>query len=222
MFSRSGITVARSLCSLRARVAPAGSRAISAPRPSRQTNPYHRGPGTFPNRNVGGDATQGWCLRTQDLRWSFVKRAGRGGLLVLVLCSLSLMGAEASAAPPSRSAARHRHRAHPRASHPVSQRRGSKGAKRSHPRTNRRRPERAAPAQTEPEQRSALASVTLTTAAEGTSFYVDNRRVGSGSTVHHSLPPGYHQLQAVHPSGARWQKYLSFEAGDERKLIIFW
>ena len=64
--------------------------------------------------------------------------------------------------------------------------------------------------------------MTLTTAAKGTSFYVDSRRVGTGSTVHQSLPPGYHQFQAVHPSGARWQKYLSFEAGDDRKLIIHW
>jgi hypothetical protein len=67
-----------------------------------------------------------------------------------------------------------------------------------------------------------VAFVTLTTPTEGTSFYVDNRRVGTGSTVHQSLPPGYHQVQAVHPSGARWQKYLSFEAGDDRKLIVYW
>ena len=64
--------------------------------------------------------------------------------------------------------------------------------------------------------------MTLTTATKGTSFYVDSRRVGSGSTVHQSLPPGYHQFQAVHPSGARWQKYLSFDAGDDRTLIIHW
>jgi hypothetical protein len=67
-----------------------------------------------------------------------------------------------------------------------------------------------------------VAFVTLTTAAKGTSFYVDGRRVGTGSTVNQSLPPGYHQVQAVHPSGARWQKYLSFEAGDDRQLIIHW
>ena len=64
--------------------------------------------------------------------------------------------------------------------------------------------------------------VTLTTAAKGTSFYVDSRRVGTGSTAHESLPPGYHQIQAVHPSGARWQKYLSFDAGEDRTLIIHW
>jgi hypothetical protein len=67
-----------------------------------------------------------------------------------------------------------------------------------------------------------VAFVTLTTTAKGTSFYVDGRRVGTGSTVNESLPPGYHQFQAVHPSGARWQKYLSFEAGDDRQLIIHW
>jgi len=49
-----------------------------------------------------------------------------------------------------------------------------------------------------------------------------SRRVGTGSTVHQSLPPGYHRVQAVHPSGARWQKYLSFDAGDDRELIIHW
>jgi hypothetical protein len=64
--------------------------------------------------------------------------------------------------------------------------------------------------------------VTLTTAVKGTSFYLDSRRVGTGSTVHQSVPPGYHQVQAVHPSGARWQKYLSFDAGDDRTLIIHW
>jgi hypothetical protein len=64
--------------------------------------------------------------------------------------------------------------------------------------------------------------VTLTTAAKGTSFYVDSRRVGTGSTVREPVPPGYHQFQAVHPSGARWQKYLSFEAGEDRELIIHW
>jgi hypothetical protein len=63
--------------------------------------------------------------------------------------------------------------------------------------------------------------VTLTTAVKGTAFYVDSRRVGTG-TVRQSLPPGYHQVQAVHPSGARWQKYLSFDAGDDRALIIHW
>jgi hypothetical protein len=69
---------------------------------------------------------------------------------------------------------------------------------------------------------SEVANVTLTTAAKGTSFYVDNRRVGTGPTVHESLSPGYHHVQAVHPSGARWQKYLSFDAGDDRTLIIHW
>jgi len=76
------------------------------------------------------------------------------------------------------------------------------------------------PAQPEPPPE--IAFVTITTAAKGTSFYVDSRRVGTGSTVHQSLAPGYHQFQAVHPSGARWQKYLSFDAGDDRQLIIHW
>jgi hypothetical protein len=64
--------------------------------------------------------------------------------------------------------------------------------------------------------------VTITTATKGTAFYVDSRRVGTGSRVRQSLPPGYHRFQAVHPNGARWQKYLSFDAGDDRELIIHW
>jgi hypothetical protein len=87
-----------------------------------------------------------------------------------------------------------------------------------------RRPgrQRAAPPQPEANRQLEVAIVTFTTAAKGTSFYVDSRRVGTGSTVRQSLPPGYHRVQAVHPSGARWQKYLSFDAGDERTLIIHW
>jgi len=95
------------------------------------------------------------------------------------------------------------------------------GLKRAHPRGSRL-PERAAPAQPDANEPPDVAFVTLTTAAKGTSFYVDSRRVGTGSTVRQPLPPGYHQFQAVHPSGARWQKYLSFEAGDDRQLIIHW
>jgi len=82
--------------------------------------------------------------------------------------------------------------------------------------------ERGAAAQPDANGPPDVAFVTLTTAAKGTSFYVDSRPVGTGSTVRQSLPPGYHQFQAVHPSGARWQKYLSFEAGDDRQLIIHW
>jgi len=96
-----------------------------------------------------------------------------------------------------------------------------RGPKRFHRRWSHHR-ERAAPAQPEANAPPEVAFVTLTTAAKGTSFYVDSRRVGTGSTVHQSLPPGYHQVQAVHPSGARWQKYLSFDAGDDRTLIIHW
>ena len=81
---------------------------------------------------------------------------------------------------------------------------------------------RAAPAPAEARRPPEVAFVTLTTAAQGTSFYVDSRRVGTGSTVRQSLPPGYHQFQAVHPSGARWQKHLSFHAGDDRTLIVHW
>jgi hypothetical protein len=139
--------------------------------------------------------------------------------VVFGLSSVLCGGAVASAHPPSGFAARHRHhRARPAGSHVVAHRRAMK-------RVNhraRRHPERAAPPQpvaiTQPE----VAFVTLTTAAKGTSFYVDSRRVGTGSTVRQPLPPGYHQFQAVHPSGARWQKYLSFEAGDDRQLIIHW
>jgi hypothetical protein len=84
----------------------------------------------------------------------------------------------------------------------------------------KRQPQRTAPAPVAPPPE--IAFVTITTAAKGTSFYVDSRRIGIGSTVHQSLAPGYHQFQAVHPSGARWQKYLSFDAGDDRQLIIHW
>jgi hypothetical protein len=127
-------------------------------------------------------------------------------------------GAEAGARPPSRPAARHRHRARPGAGHSVAHR----GPKRSHARVNRH-PEPAAPVQAEANAPPPdVAFVTLTTAAKGTSFYVDSRRVGTGSTVRQPLPPGYHQFQAVHPSGKRWQKYLSFDAGDDRQLIIHW
>ena len=93
--------------------------------------------------------------------------------------------------------------------------------RRFHPRGSRHG-EGAAPAAPEVNAAPDVAFVTLTTTAKGTSFYVDGRRVGVGSTVNESLPPGYHQFQAVHPSGARWQKYLSFEAGDDRQLIIHW
>jgi hypothetical protein len=136
------------------------------------------------------------------------------GLLLFVLGG----GAAASAKPGSRAAVRHRHRARPRAGHLVVHRRG---LKRSRLRGSRH-PERAAPAQPDGNGPAEIAFVTLSTAAPGTSFYVDSRPVGTGSTVHQSLPPGYHQFQAVHPSGARWQKYLSFEAGDDRELIVHW
>jgi hypothetical protein len=92
----------------------------------------------------------------------------------------------------------------------------------SRPAPRHRHRHRSRPAQPEPNRPPDVAHVTLTTAAKGTSFYVDSRRVGTGSRVRQSLPPGYHQFQAVHPSGARWQKYLSFEAGDDRELIIHW
>jgi hypothetical protein len=83
---------------------------------------------------------------------------------------------------------------------------------------------RRGPKRSHPEASAApdVAFVTITTAAKGTSFYVDSRRVGTGSTVRQPVVPGYHQFQAVHPSGARWQKYLSFDAGDDRQLIIHW
>ena len=138
--------------------------------------------------------------------------------VALGLLSILGGGATASARTASGPAARHRHRARPRAGHLVAHRRG---LKRSHPRWMRH-PEGAEPAQPEANGPPEVAFVTLTTAAKGTSFYVDSRRVGTGPTVRQSLPPGYHQVQAVHPSGARWQKYLSFEAGEDRELIIHW
>ena len=128
--------------------------------------------------------------------------------VVLGLSSM-LGGAEiASAQPAFGPATRHRHRARPGGRHGVAHRRG---LKRSHLR-----------AQPAPNAPLDVAFVTITTAAKGTSFYVDHRRVGTGSTVHQSLPSGLHYVQAVHPSGASWQKYLSFDAGDDRELIIHW
>ena len=152
-----------------------------------------------------------------------------GWLLAVVLGLSSVLGAgaEASAQPSSRAsalraAARHRHRARPGAVHLVAQRRSAKRAHHKARKGQRRPPERAVPAQRETNAPSDIAFVTLSTAAEGTAFYVDSRRIGTGSTVRQPLPPGYHQFQAVHPSGARWQKYLSFDAGDDRQLIIHW
>ena len=150
-----------------------------------------------------------------------MKGAGRGWFLAVVLgllLSISGGGAGATAAPASRPAVRHRHPARLRAGHLVAHRRGLKRFRLR----GSRHPERAAPAQPEGNGPPELAFVTLSTAARGTSFYVDSRPVGTGSTVHQSLPPGYHQFQAVHPSGARWQKYLSFDAGEDRELIIHW
>jgi hypothetical protein len=142
--------------------------------------------------------------------------------VLVVVFGLSLIlgdGAAARAQPASGHAARHRHRHRARpAGHLVVHRRA---LKRSHHKASRP-PERAAPPQPEVNRPPEVAFVTLSTAAKGTSFYVDSRRVGTGSTVRQSLPPGYHQFQAVHPSGARWQKYLSFDAGDDRQLIIHW
>ena len=141
-------------------------------------------------------------------------------MLGVVLGLLSILGggAAASAQPASGPAARHRHRARPGARQLAAYLRS---LKRSHPR-GRRHAERAASAQPDANAPPDVAFVTLTTAAKGTSFYVDSRRVGTGSTVREPVPPGYHQFQAVHPSGARWQKYLSFEAGEDRELIIHW
>jgi hypothetical protein len=147
-----------------------------------------------------------------------IVRAGWVVAVVLGLMSMWDGAAAASAPPPSGRAARHRHRAGLGAGHLVAHR---LAVKRSHRRV-RRHHDRAAPSPPEVSALPEVAFVTLTTPAEGTSFYVDNRRVGTGSTVHQSLPPGYHQVQAVHPSGARWQKYLTFEAGDDRKLIVYW
>lgn len=137
-----------------------------------------------------------------------------------VVLGLWLLGAaaEANARPRSGPGARHRHRARPAAAHLVAHRRGLKRPDRK----AHRRLERAAPPVPEPNPPADIAFVTITTAAKGTSFYVDSRRVGTGSTVHQPVAPGYHQFQAVHPSGARWQKYLSFDAGDDRELIIHW
>jgi len=134
-----------------------------------------------------------------------------GWLLAGVFCLSSTVGE-------GEAAARHRHRARVGAGHLVAQRRGPQ---RSQVRASRRA-QRAALTEAAANAQPDIAFVTITTAAKGTSFYVDSRRVGTGSKVRQSLPPGYHQFQAVHPSGARWQKYLSFDAGDDRELIIHW
>jgi hypothetical protein len=141
-------------------------------------------------------------------------------LLAVVLGLLSILGgaSDVSARPASRPTARQRHHSRLRVAHFGAHR---LALKRSHRNRSRHR-ERAPLVQTEPNGPPEVAFVTLTTAAKGTSFYVDSRRVGVGSTVRQRLPPGYHQIQAVHPSGARWQKYLSFDAGDDRELIIHW
>jgi hypothetical protein len=129
----------------------------------------------------------------------------------IVLWSILGGSAEASRPPTARPAARQRDRPRRAADHLAA---FLRELKRARPR-GIRTPDRAAAA---PD----VAFVTITTATKGTSFYVDSRRVGVGSKVHQSLAPGYHRFQAVHPSGARWQKYLSFDAGDDRQLIIHW
>lgn len=127
-------------------------------------------------------------------------------------------GATANARPAARHTARHRDRTRLVDAQLVAYRRA---LKRSHPR-RRRHAERTVLSEPDANRQPDVAFVTITTAAKGTSFFVDSRRVGIGSTVHQSLAPGYHRFQAVHPSGARWQKYLSFDAGDDRELIIHW
>ena len=137
-------------------------------------------------------------------------RGARLGWLAVGFALLSILGegVAASAQAASRPGARHRHRA-----------RLGTGRLVAHHRALKRSDFRVQPDANAPPD---VAFVTITTAAKGTSFFVDSRRVGTGSRVRQSLPPGYHRFQAVHPSGARWQKYLSFDAGDDRQLIIHW
>jgi hypothetical protein len=149
-----------------------------------------------------------------------VNGARLGWTLGVVLGLLPMLGgsAAARAQPASRPGVRDRHRSRLVAAQLAAYRREMRLA---HPRVSPAG-ERPAPAQLETNGRSDVAFVTIRTATKGTSFYVDSRRVGKGSTVHQPLAPGYHRFQAVHPNGARWQKYLSFDAGDDRELIIHW
>src|SRR4029079_6845080 len=108
-----------------------------------------------------------------------------GSVITLVL-GLSLMlegAASARVRPGSRPTARHRHSARAKGEHLVAHRRG---VKRSHARGTRHGA-RALPAAPEASSAPEVAFVTLTTATKGTSFYVDGRRVGTGSTVNESL-----------------------------------
>lgn len=69
---------------------------------------------------------------------------------------------------------------------------------------------------------AATARLTLQASRAGTRFYVDNRLVGTGQVVRHDVDEGQHRVEAVAPSGARIQKWLTVASGDERQIHLVW
>jgi hypothetical protein len=62
------------------------------------------------------------------------------------------------------------------------------------------------------------AYLTLSARGAGTTFYVNNRPVGTGPVVRHRVDEGVHRIEAVGPRGARVAKWLAVSAGDDRQL----
>lgn len=69
---------------------------------------------------------------------------------------------------------------------------------------------------------NSTARLTLQASRAGTRFYVDNRLVGTGQVVRHDVDEGQHRVEAVAPSGARIQKWLTVASGDERQIHLVW
>jgi hypothetical protein len=62
------------------------------------------------------------------------------------------------------------------------------------------------------------AYLTLSAKSPATTFYVNNRPVGTGTVVRHRVDEGVHRIEAVGPGGARVSKWLAVTAGDDRQL----
>jgi hypothetical protein len=62
------------------------------------------------------------------------------------------------------------------------------------------------------------AYLTLSAKSPATTFYVNNRLVGTGTVVRHRVDEGVHRIEAVGPGGARVSKWLAVTAGDDRQL----
>jgi hypothetical protein len=62
------------------------------------------------------------------------------------------------------------------------------------------------------------AYLTLSAKNPATTFYVNNRPVGTGTVVRHRVDEGVHRIEAVGPGGARVSKWLAVTAGDDRQL----